>query len=41
MIMPEFIKEDHGKTEHTGLIHQQEDSLIRRAPVMILDSDVQ
>ena len=40
MIMPAFIKVDHGKTEHTGSIPQQEDSLIRRVHVMILDSGV-
>jgi hypothetical protein len=35
-----FIKADHGKTEPTGLIHQQEDSSIRKAAVMISVSDV-
>ena len=41
MIMHAYIKEDHGKTEHIGLTHQQEDSLTRRVHVMISDSDAQ
>jgi hypothetical protein len=32
---------DRGKTEHIGLTHQQEDSLIRKVLVMILASGVQ
>ena len=40
MIMPEYIRAGHGKTGHTGSILPQEDSLIRKAAVMISDSGV-
>ncbi len=40
MIMQGFIRADNGKPGHTGLILQQEGSLIRKAAVMISDSDV-